>query len=165
MKTDLVDLQRKSRTLKSIFGWVFGLGCFLLFSEVAYIPLKGLVIAFGGPDAGAAIQAMLEACVAALPAAMLLATLWTARSLFKAFESGEVLAATSGKTLGRLGEWLIASAVAAIVFGPDPGQHNPAFGGYLSAHIVLGCIGLAIRLFGRAFGLAAEINADHAQII
>ena len=126
------------------------------------MPLKGLVLTRGSADS---IQTALEAGVAALPAVMLLAALWTARSLFKAFEAGEVLAAGSSKRLGRLGEWLIASAVAAVLFGPDLGQHKLALGGYLSAQVVLGCIGLAIRLFGRAFGLAAEINADHAQIV
>lgn len=165
MTTEIEDLRRKSRTLKGVFGWVFVFGCFLLFSEVAYMPLKGLVLARSGPDFDAATQKALEACVDALPAVMLLAALWTARSLFKAFEAGEVLAANSSKRLGRLGEWLIASAVAAVLFGPDPGQHNLAFGGYLSAHVVLGCVGLAIRLFGRVFGLAAEINSDYAQIV
>jgi hypothetical protein len=165
MTTAIDDLRRMSRTLKGIFGWVFGVGCFLLFSEVAYMPLKGLILTWGDPDADVALQAAAEACLTALPAVLLLAALWTARSLFKAFEAGEVLAADSSKRLGRLGEWLIASALAAIIFGPDPGQHNPAFGGYLSAHVVLGCIGLAIRLFGRVLGLAADINADHAQIV
>ena len=163
--TAIDDLRRKSRTLKGVFGWVFGVGCFLLFSEVAYMPLKGLILASPGSETNAALLAAAQACLTALPAVLLLAALWTARSLFKAFEAGEVLAADSSKHLGRLGEWLIASALAAIAFGPDPGQHNPAFGGYLSAHVVLGCVGLAIRLFGRVLGLAAEVNADHAQIV
>lgn len=163
--TNIEDVSRKSRTLKSLFGWAFGIGCFLLFSEVAYMPLKRIALAIGSPDANAALTALGTTVVSAIPAIVLLAALWTARSLFKAFEAGEVLAANSSKTLSRLGDWLIASAIAAILFGPDPGQPNLAFGGYLSAHVVLGCVGLAIRLFGRIFGLAAEINAEHQQIV
>lgn len=163
--TQIDDVRMQSRNLKGIFAWLFGVGCFLLFSEVMYMPIKGLVLAIGTPDAGAALRELGNAVLRALPAITLLAALWTARGLFKSFETGEVLAENSGKTLGRLGDWLIASALAAIVFGPDIGPAGLAFGGYLSAHIVLGCTGLAIRLFGRVLSLAAEISADHAQIV
>lgn len=163
--TQINDVREQSRTLKGVFAWLFGVGCFLLFSEVMYMPIKGLVLALGTSGTSAALAELGNAGLRALPALTLLAALWTARNLFKSFETGEVLATNSGKTLGRLGDWLIASAVAAIAFGPDIGPAGLAFGGYLSGHIVLGCTGLAIRLFGRVLSLAAEISADHAQIV
>ncbi len=162
---EIDELRKQSRNLKGVFAWLFGVGCFLLFSEVMYMPIKELVLAIGTPDVGTALRELGTAMLRALPALTLLAALWTARSLFKSFETGELLAAGSGRTLGRLGDWLIAGAVAAIAFGPDIGPAGLAFGGYLSAHIVLGCTGLAIRLFGKVLCLAAAISADHAQIV
>jgi hypothetical protein len=151
--------------LKRLFGWLFGLGAFLVFAEVAYMPLKAVFLSVGTNALGGAAGHLGEAAIAALPALALLGALWQARRLFNSFATGQILSVETGKALTRLGDLLVVSTVLWFVFGPAVDYHEPAFGPYLSASIMLGCIGLAIRLVGRVIDMAAAIKVDHDQIV
>lgn len=159
------QLHGQSRQLKSIFGWAFGLGSFLLFSQLAYVPIKGVVFAAGTPALSSAVGDLVAALLAALPAMALLGALWTARQLFKAYADGAILSAGAGRTLGRLGNWLTASAMLALVFGPANDRMDMLTGYFITTQIALICVGLAIRLVGQVQSIAAEIKADHEQIV
>jgi hypothetical protein len=158
-------VQKDSAALKQLFGWLFGIGVFLVFSQVAYVPLKAVILSVGTDGLGEATQRLGETALAALPALALLGALWQARRLFNSIASGEILSVETGKALTRLGDLLVLSTVLWFFFGPAVDYHEPAFGPYLSASIVLGCIGLALRLVGRVIDMAAGIKIEHDQIV
>lgn len=158
------DIQAKSRSLQSLFGWLFGFGTFLLFSELAYRPLKAVVMA-GDAEAAVAWTRFAGMAAEALPSLALLAALWSARAMFAAMATGDVLSPRSSAALGRVGDWLIVSAILGLALGPLDDQFDALGAAYFSALVVLAALGLAIRLLGRIHALAAEIAADHRQII
>ncbi|OYU34191.1 hypothetical protein [Novosphingobium sp. PASSN1] len=160
----LTQLQEKSRSLQSLFSWLFGFGCFLLFSEMAYMPLKAVVLA-GPGDVDAAWQTLGRTAVNALPSLALLAALWSARTLFRVLATGEVLTAASSTALGRVGDWLIVSAIFGLVLGPFGDKFDLLGTAYFGTLVTLTALGLAIRLLGRIHALAADIAADNRQII
>ncbi len=166
MKTMTIDqLHMQSRHLKSLFGWMVGLGAFLLFSQIIYVPLKGLVFAIGTPDAGNAVERIVEIGIGSLPAIALIGALWTARQLFDSFAGGAILTAHPGQLLGRVGDWLTASAILALLVGPASDRMDAVTGAYITTQVALICVGLAIRLLGRVQAVAASIATDHAQIV
>ena len=164
MSLTVHDLQAKSRSLQSLFGWLFGFGAFLLFSELAYMPLKAVVMA-GDAEAAAAWSRFGGMAADALPSLALLAALWSARAMFKAMATGDVLSPRSSAALGRVGDWLIVSAILGLGLGPFAEKFDAIGTAYFSALVVLAALGLAIRLLGRIHALAAEIAADNRQII
>jgi len=164
MTPTLEILQAKSRSLQSLFAWLFGFGCFLLFSELAYMPLKAVVLA-GSDDLVTALERLRETAWTALPSLALLAALWSARTMFKAMAAGDVLSAHSSAALGRVGDWLIVSAAFGLAVGPFKDKFDALGTAYFSALVVLAALGLAVRLLGRIHALAADIAADSRQII
>lgn len=165
MTTTFDQLQAQSLRLKSLFGWAVGLGAFLLFSQIMYMPIKGLVFAIGTPDVADAVEKIIIVAVRSLPAIALLAGLWTARQLFKSYADGPILSAQSGRLLGRVGDWLTASALLGLSVGPANAPLDHVTGSYITIQLALICVGLAIRLLGRVQAVAAEIASDHAQIV
>ncbi len=158
-------IQKDSAGLKRLFGWLFGLGIFLIFSEITYKPLKAVIFSVGTGALGNALDQLGVTALGALPALALLGAVWQARRLFKSFASGKILSVEAGKALTRLGDWLVISTVLMFFFGPAGEHPDAAFGLYLSTTIMLGCIGLAIRLVGRVIDMAAAIKFDHDQIV
>lgn len=155
------DLPTKSRSLQTLFSWLFGLGAFVLFSEHAYRPLKAVVMV--GDDA--AWHGLANMAVTALPSLALLAALWSARTMFKAMAAGDILSAGSSSALTRVGDWLIGSAIIGSAIGSFEDTLDALGTAYFSTLMVLAAIGLAIRLLGRIHALAATIAADNSQII
>lgn len=166
MKVLTIDqLQGESLRLKSLLGWVVGLGAFLLFSQIFYVPLKGLIFAIGTSGLTGAAASITETAVRSLPAIALLAALWTARKLFAVYTTGAILSAQGGRMIGRVGDWLTLSAILALAVGPASERMDAVTGAYITTQIALICVGLAIRLLGRVQAVAADIAADHAQIV
>ncbi|OYY65394.1 MAG: hypothetical protein B7Y49_06595 [Sphingomonas sp. 28-62-11] len=166
MKALTIDrLHAESQRLKSLFGWAVGLGAFLLFSQILYVPLKGLIFAIGTPDMVGASAMIMETAVRSLPAVALIAALWTARQLFEVYSGGTILSARGGRLIGRVGDWLTVSAILALAVGPANDRMDAVTGAYITTQIALICVGLAIRLLGRVQAVAADIAADHAQIV
>jgi hypothetical protein len=163
--TSAEKVQKESAALKRLFSWLFGAGLFLIFSEIAYMPLKAIFLSLGTDGLGSAAGRLGETAIAAIPALALLGAVWQARRLFDSFASGQILSAEAGKALTRLGDLLVVSTVLWFFFGPATDYHEPSFGPYLSASIMLGCIGLAIRLVGRVVNMAAVIKIDNDQIV
>jgi hypothetical protein len=161
-------LVRGSRRLASVFTVLFWFGAFWIFSEAAWRPLKEVAAALHTPKAGEAALGLSQALLAETPAFALMGALWTARGLFARFARGEALTAASGRSLSVIGAWFIASALASGTFSSSPTTPpTPAFTAppTVAAEIVLGCVGVALILLGRAFSAAAAIKADHDQII
>jgi hypothetical protein len=166
MKTMTIDkLHAQSGRLKTLFGWAVGLGGFLLFSQILYLPIKGLIFAIGTPDIANAIETIVIVAVRSLPAIALLAALWTARQLFKAYADGSILSEQGGRLLGRVGDWLTVSALLGLSVGPANAPLDSVTGSYITIQLALICVGLAIRLLGRIQAVAADIATDHAQIV
>jgi hypothetical protein len=163
--TTIDALQRQSRSLKKAFEWAFSISCFLLFSQVSYVPIKAVLFSVGTPDAASALAHLAEIAARSLPSVALLGAIWTARGLFKAYEGGAVLTPDSGRAVGRLGDWLTASGVLALIVGPASATMDAVTGAYISTQIALVGVGLAIRLLGRVQAIAAEIKADNEQIV
>ncbi|MDH7973986.1 hypothetical protein QH494_17500 [Sphingomonas sp. AR_OL41] len=163
--TTTEKVQKESATLKRLFGWLFGIGAFLIFSEIAYMPLKAVILTAGTAAGRGAVDDLAETILASLPALALLGAVWQARRVFGGFAGGEILSVEAGKALTRLGDWLVASTVLSIFFGPAGGRADIVFGLNLSAIIMLGSVGLAIRLIGRVVEMAAAIKSDHDQIV
>ena len=159
------QLRAQSLRLKSLFGWAVGLGAFLLFSQILYVPLKGIIFAIGTPDLANAAATIVEIVVRSLPAVALIAALWKARQLFEAYAVGAILSARGGQLLGRMGDWLTVSAVLALAVGPASDRMDAVTGAYITTQIALICVGLALRLLGGVQAVAAEIAADHSQIV
>lgn len=158
-------IKKDSAGLKRLFGWLFGLGLFLIFSEITYRPLKAIFFSVGTGALGNALDQLAVTALAALPALALLGAVWQARRLFKSFAGGQILSVEAGKALTRLGDWLVISTVLMFLFGPAGDHPDAAFGLYISTTVMLGCIGLAIRLVGRVVDMAAEIKLEHDQIV
>ncbi|WP_353204894.1 hypothetical protein [Sphingomonas sp.] len=166
MSTTQIDaLRRQSRSLKKAFEWGFSISCFLLFSQVSYVPLKTLLFSVGTPDATSALVDLVEIAARALPSVALLGAIWTARGLFKAYEDGAVLTPESGRAIGRVGDWLTASGVLALLVGPASATMDAVTGAYITTQIALIGVGLAVRLLGRVQAIAAAIKIDHEQIV
>lgn len=164
------DIEKKSANLASIFGWVFWLTAFWLFANVSYVPLKRFGAALVTPETDAleAAVAFADILLAQLSVILAMIAVYTARKLFVEFSQGEVFTAQNGATLMRVGDWLIASAIAAlaiqIIEADAAGAVTIDFsGGYFAVVIVL--VGFAIRLFGRTFTIAADIKADNDQMV
>lgn len=167
----LDKLQADSRTLTVVFGVVFLVVALWLFGDVSYQPLKrfGATLVTPERDAAAAASAFGEVAIQVLPVVLMLGALGSARKLFKQFASGEVFTQSNGAQLGRIGDWLIAGAVAGVMVSPaleivtNSGAASDLRFDHLS--LAVGCVGLAIRLIGRAFASAAEIKAENDQIL
>jgi hypothetical protein len=161
-------LVRGSRRLAFAFTVLFWSGALWLFSEAAWRPLKSLAAALTTPAAGEEAIVLLRSLLAETPAFALMGALWTARGLFGRFAHGEALTPASGRALSVIGAWFIASALASGTFSsamsgaPALALATPPA---VSAEIVLGCVGAALILLGRAFSAAAAIKADHDQIV
>ncbi|PTT06490.1 hypothetical protein [Caulobacter sp. HMWF009] len=162
--TGMAKIQKDSVGLQQLFGWLFGIGVFLVFSEIAYGPLKAVVFAVGASERSEALRQVGESTLGALPVLALLGALWQARGLFKSFAGGQVLSVEAGRTLTRLGDWLVASTILWFIFGDGGSSAAQAFGQNLGVSVVLGCVGIAIRLFGRVIDLAAAVRDDRDQI-
>lgn len=166
MSTAQIDaLRRQSQSLKKAFEWAFSISCFLLFSQVSYVPIKAVLFSVGTPDVTSALTHLGEIAVRSIPSVALLGAIWTARGLFKAYEGGAVLTPESGRAVGRLGDWLTASGVLALVVGPASASMDAVTGAYISTQVALIGVGLAIRLLGRVQAIAAEIKSDNEQIV
>jgi len=164
------DIEKKSANLANMFSWVFWLTAFWLFANVSYVPLKRFGAALVTPetDAAQAALAFADILFAQLPVILAMAAVYTARKLFVQFSQGEIFTAGNGATLMRVGDWLIASAIVALVMpiieSDAAGTEAIDFSGsYFAVVIVL--IGFAIRLFGRTFTIAADIKADNDQMV
>lgn len=164
------DIEKKSANLASMFGWVFWLTAFWLFANVSYLPLKrfGAALVTPEPDALDAAIAFADILFAQLSVILAMVAVYTARKLFVQFSQGEVFTAQNGATLMRVGDWLIASAIVALVMpiidADAAGTVAIDFSGsYFAVVIVL--VGFAIRLFGRTFKIAADIKADNDQMV
>lgn len=158
-------VQKDSDVLRQLFSWLFGFGVFLVFSEIAYIPLKAIFFSFGTTELASAVSDFAETAIAALPVLALLGAVWQARRVFTSFASGHILTVEAGKALGRLGDWLVISSVLMFFVGPADDRHTAVFGLYVSTIIMLGSVGLAIRLVGRVIEVAAAIKSEHDQIV
>lgn len=164
------DIEKKSANLASMFGWVFWLTAFWLFANVSYVPLKRFGAALVTPETDAleAAVAFADILFAQLSVILAMIAVYTARKLFVQFSQGEVFTAQNGATLMRVGDWLIASAIIAlamqIIEADAAGTVTiDLSGSYFAVVIVL--VGFAIRLFGRAFTIAADIKADNDQMV
>jgi Protein of unknown function (DUF2975) len=163
-------IAKKSANLATMFSWVFWLTAFWLFANVSYVPLKRFGAALVTPETDAlqAAMAFADLLFAQLPVILAMAAVYTAKKLFVQFSQGEIFTARNGATLMRVGDWLIASAVVALIMpiidADRAGTENIDFSGsYFAVVIVL--IGFAIRLFGRTFTIAADIKADNDQMV
>ena len=165
MTANTNPLYKKSAQLKTLLGWVVGMGSFLLFSEAAYVPSKAVILSIGSMDAAEALSNFARMIPSLLPTAALLGALWTARNLFSGYMKGAILTADAGRQLGRMGDWLTASAVLALLFGPASDRMDAVTGAYIGTQVALFCVGLAIRLLGQVQAMAAEIKADLDQIV
>lgn len=165
-----VKLQRESKDLAGFLLWIFIIVCLGLFADVLYRPLKALGGALATPEAdiGAVLEPFRGQAVAMIPAFMMLAALWTARSVFVAFSQGEVFTTKAGDALCAVGDWLIAAAFTALFVVPSVGSVLNVEGPVWELDrmaVVLLCVGFAIRLIGKAFSGAAAIKAENDQII
>ncbi len=163
-------IEAQSRNLSRILGWAYWMTAFWLFAAMSYVPLKRLGAALVSPEQDAVPSALAfgDVVVDALPVIFALCAVYVLRKLFVQFAEGEIFIPRNGRSLTRAGDWLIASAVAALIISPMVGRSDgteiDAVALNYSA-IVLALVGLAVRLFGRTFELAADIKADNDQMI
>lgn len=146
--------------------WLLGL---YLFAEVAYEPLKALGSGLFSNNLWGPLHRVGVAAIDSLPALALFAALLTSRRLFNQFAQGEVFTETAGLCLMRVGDWLFASALAAMIVSPAllllVGEDAAKGLRLEDQSIVLLCVGLAVRLLGRAFRMASAIKAENDLMI
>lgn len=163
------DSSRHAARLAGLFTFTFVILCIWTLAELCWRPLKRVAFAGAGQgDLAEAAAGLGDALVGALPVFSLLAALWTARGLFRTFSSGAVLEEANGRALTRIGDLLVASAVATIVLSPfilDVIHRTPFNVSFDIDAVVLGCVGLAIRFLGPVFVSAARIKSEHDQFI
>jgi len=164
------SMEKESRDLAGISGWIFWMTAFWLFASVSYVPLKhlGRALVSSEPDVLETAMAFGDIVIAHLPVIFAMFALYTARKLFGQFALGEVFSVENGISLTRMGDWLVASALAAILIpiltvASDEHHIWALSDSYMS--VVMVFVGLAIRLIGRTFSIAAEIKADNDQIL
>ncbi|WP_156320250.1 DUF2975 domain-containing protein [Brevundimonas sp. AAP58] len=163
-------IETQSRNLARILSWTYWVTAFWLFAAMSYVPLKrlGAALVSAERDALASVAAFSDVVVEALPVIFALIAVYTLRRLFVQFADGQIFIPSNGRRLTRAGDWLIASAAAALIISPTIGR---AAGipvetvGFNYSAVVLALVGLAIRLFGRTFELAADIKADNDQMV
>ncbi len=165
-----LKLRKQSRDLALLFAIGFWVVALWLFAHVSYVPLKRFGAALVSPDRDAVDSAVAYATlmIGFLPVILALVAVYIARGLLVQFSKGEIFTPGNGRSLTRIGSLLIAAAVTALLVSPT---FDPAIGdGRQSAGpdyvaIVLLMFGLALRLFGNSFTLAAGIKAENDQII
>jgi len=152
-------LREDFASLSRLLSVLFGFAALSLFAE-AYVPLKqlgaGLV---SGDDSG--VPAIMERLAALVPAMLLVGALWQGRRLFTHLESGPLLTPATGLLVRRCGEWMMASAVSALVIGEI--QNGTATGSALL--VSLAAIGLGLRSLAGVLDHAAAMQADLDQIV
>jgi len=164
------DIETQSRDLAKMLGWAFWLTAFWLFASVSYLPLKRFGAALVTPERDALEAAAVfgDILVQHLPVILAMVAVYTARKLFVQFSRGEIFTPHNGSSLKQVGDWLILSASAAlflplIIASSQDGDAIDWSKSYFAIVMVL--IGWAIRLFGRTFEIAADIKADHDQMV
>lgn len=164
------DIEQQSRKLADMFGWAFWLTAFWLFASVSYLPLKRFGAALVTPEQDALEAAAVfgDVLFAHLPVILAMVAVYTARKLFVQFSRGEIFTPQNGASLTQVGDWLTLSAATAlflpiIIAGSENAEGVDWSQGYFAIVMVL--IGLAIRLFGRTFTIAADIKADNDQMV
>ncbi len=167
---DTGSIEKHSRNLAMIFAWAFWIAALWLFADVSYVPLKRFGASLVTPDRDALESALAfgDAMIGFLPVIFALCAVYTARGLFVQFSRGEIFTPRNGKSLTRVGDWLIASAMAALFVTPtirymSGSQAEDIGASYIL--IVLVLVGLAVRLFGRTFSIAADIKAENDQMV
>lgn len=164
------DIEKQSRELAQIFGWAYWLTAFWLFASVSYLPLKrfGAALVTSDEDALEAGAAFGDLLVEHLPVILAMVAVYRARKLFVQFSRGEIFTRQNGVSLTEVGDWLILSAATAlflpiIAAGSKDGEPVVWSESYFAIVMVL--IGLAVRLFGRTFAIAADIKADNDEMV
>ena len=164
------EIEMQSGNLARIFGWAFWLTAFWLFASVSYLPLKRFGAALVTPerDTLEATAAFGDVAVQHLPVILAMIAVYTARKLFVQFSRGEIFTPQNGVSLKQVGDWLIFSAGTALFLplafaGSENGDVIDWSKSYFAIVMVL--IGLAIRVFGRTFQIAADIKADNDQMV
>lgn len=163
------DLSGESASLAGLLAWVSWIMGLWIFLDAAYVPLKavGAALATAGADLGLAVRGVLMALSGVVHVFALAGAAWSARGLFRRFAAGEVFTGANGAALGRVGDWLIASAFLSVTVA----VHAAGAVGVVEAGVgwpaavTLGVVGLAIRLLGRAFAAAAALKAENEQFI
>lgn len=158
------QLTKQARGFAVAFGFLFLFGAIWLFAEY-YVPLKQFGAAAYAEDQEAireTIRRLLQLTLQSLPAIALLGALKTAERLFERFGKGDILSDSGARSIGHIGDWLLAAGVLGML-GFD-GEAS-AFAVHFRPDIVLAAVGLSVRFIGHVWAMAARIKAENDQIV
>ena len=158
------DIQRKSARLCRIVTVLF----VLLAATLVLERFGALALAFlrGQPD-GTAQRFVLQ-LVHACPEVLYLIGLWWIRQALAALAAGDLYAATVTRMIDRVGTMLAAGAFVGVFLVPTAARLAGADPGYLIAFdvsgLVLGAVGLSLKVFAHLFRHASAMQAELQEI-
>jgi hypothetical protein len=164
MKTTQSAIEQKSARLLRLVSWLFvSLALLFLLERFGAVGLQ-LV---RDSNASAFRRLALE-CIRATPEVLYLLALWWIRRTLVAIAQGSMYGETITRMLDRVGSALAAGSFINVFIVPSASRAIGFPPGYLIAYdvsgLVLGAVGLSLKLIAHLMSHAAEIQAELDEI-
>jgi hypothetical protein len=121
----------------------------------------------GGPDPNE-LRRLELACVVAVPEVLYLLALWWIRQALAEFAEGKLYAPPVTRMLDRVGLMLAAGAFVSVFLVPTASRLLGSGPGYVIAYdvssLVLGAVGLSLKIIAHVLRRAAEMQAELDEI-
>jgi hypothetical protein len=157
-------IQRKAARLGRIVTILFVALAALLVLE----RFGALALAFVRGQADGTSQRVLLQLVHASPEVLYLLGLWWIRQALAALATGDLYAATLTRMIDRVGTMLAAGALVGVFIVPTASRVIGVDPGYLIAFdvsgLVLGAVGLSLKVFAHLFQHARAMQAELQEI-
>jgi hypothetical protein len=164
-KTSQADIQRSSANLRRF------LTCLLVALATTLVLERFSAVAIQlfrrGADADG-MRLLAFECVTACPEILYLLALWWIRQALAAFAKGELYTPVITHMLDRVGVMLAAGAVISVFIVPSAAKALGFAPGYVIAFdvtgLVLGAVGLSLKIIAHVLRRAAQIQAELDEI-
>jgi hypothetical protein len=165
MNTKQRTIAQRSASLLRLVTWLFvSLAVLLVLERFGSV---GLQFARSGATAGS-LRRLAHECIRACPEVLYLLALWWIRQALAAMADGALYNEPIARMLERVGTTLAAGAFISVFLVPSASRLVGYGPGYLIAYdissLVLGAVGLSLKLIAHLLRQAAEMQAELDEI-
>jgi hypothetical protein len=164
-KAATASLQDYSARMRALITAVWT-GCLLLVAGERFSAVTLQLVQSG--FAATEMRAWICQAVSAIPEALFLVALWGIRTALAAFARGELFTAAITHMLERVGVVLVCAAAVRLFVVPGVCRLLGFGAGYWiafdAAAVIVGAIGLALRVIGAVLRHASELESELEQI-
>jgi Protein of unknown function (DUF2975) len=164
-KATQADIQKSSAKLRRLITFLLtALAATLVLERFGAVGIQ-LFRQSGGTDT---LSRLAFECITACPEVLYLIALWWIRQALSAFAEGELYAPTVARMLDRVGIMLAAGAFISVFLVPSATRAIGFAPGYMIAFdvsgLVLGAVGLSLKVIAHVLRRAAEMQAELDEI-